>query len=295
MISKTNLYHHNERRKLEHHFHPVPIGLPYEFIDTDRRASHIERIYWIMECIKMNRYLSVRHVQKKCKCSRHIAKRDLDHCRTMLGVRPPSDRHTTKRRTANGQQGGAVELTIVENLTATDQSTDKSDQQTDTNNKRKRKEKENILINTLLKPLGKRCKPELINKDVVEAWNHWYTLNSTARTVNGEDARCIKSAIKAGYTVEDLKDIIVWANKSDDYEWQRKKNFTRCKNFLNLEKIDGNHEKAQAFKDKSNRPQSANSGYISDDMPDHLMNRRYGPNGHLLPAYGGDYRAGGDY
>ena len=269
---------------MSHLFHPMPIGIRYEFLDCERMASHIERVYWIMEQLTMDNYLSVRHVSKKCRCTRYLAKRALDECRNLLGVEPDTN------RTATGQTDAPCALVIVDNQTP-------SGQQPDTN-------KESNLINynynsnsssLTKKPLGKRCKAELITKDVAAVWNHWFELNPKARTVNGEDARCIRSALKAGYSVEDLQQISAWAHRSDDYQWQRDKGFTRCRNFLNGEKIDGNHEKAQEWGDSDTRPSVPQKPRTVRDIPNHLLNRRYGPNGHLLPSYGGKFREDGSY
>ena len=264
------------RSKLAHLFHPMPIGIRYEFIDCERSASRIERIYWVMEQLTMDNYMSVRHVSKKCKCSRYLAETTLKECKKLLGLEPDTNQTPVR------QQRQACELRVVENQTPTRQTSD-------TINKSK-------LINyNLKKPLGKRCKAELITKEVAEVWNHWYELNPKARTVNGEDARCIRSALKSGYSVEDLQQISAWAHRSDDYQWQRDKGFTRCRNFLNGEKIDGNHEKAQEWGEESSRPNTPNKPMTVHDVPDTLLDRRFGPNGHLLPRYGGKARVDGMY
>jgi hypothetical protein len=265
------------RSKLAHLFHPMPIGIRYEFIDTERRASNIERYYWVMEQLTMDNYMSVRHVSKKCKCSRYQAEQTLKECKKLLGLEPDTN------QTPFRQQKQACELRVVDNQTPTRQ-------EPDTINKN------NKLINyKLKKPLGKRCKAELITKEVADVWNFWYELNPTARSVNGEDARCIRTALKSGYSVDDLIQICRWAHLSDDYQWQRDKGFTRCRNFLNGEKIDGNHEKAQEFKESKRRPNPPNKTFSVRDVPDTLLDRRYGAKGHLLPEHGGVFRPGGDY
>jgi hypothetical protein len=269
----------------------MPLGIRYEFINCERRASEIERLYWIMEQLSMDNYMSIRHIVKKCKCTRHTAKKDLDSCKKLLGFEPDT------KQTPVGQTKGPCELVIVESRTPVGH-------QTDTRNERRilkdsssrtSNTKTNSTQHKTNKPLGKRCKPELVTAKVAEVWNHWFTLNPKARTVNGEDARCIRTALKSGYSVDDLKLLCNWAAKSDEYQWQRDKGFTRCRNFLNSERIDGNHEKAGEWDEDNKRPNQPNRVRSVRQIPDHLLSRRFGPNGHLLPDYGGLIRPAGDY
>ena len=278
------------RRKLTHLFHPMPLGIRYEFINCERRASEIERIYWIMEQLSMDNYMSIRHIVKKCKCTRHTAKKDLDSCKKLLGFEPDT------KQTPVGQTKGPCELVIVESRTP-------AGHQTDTRNERRilkdssssSNTKTNSTQHNTNKPLGKRCKPELVTAKVAEVWNHWFSMNPRARTVNGEDARCIRTALKSGYSVDDLKLLCSWASTSDEYQWQRDKGFTRCRNFLNSERIDGNHEKSVEWDEDNKRPNQPKTIRSVRQVPQHLLDRRYGANGHLLPDYGGKYREDGSY
>ena len=274
---------------MTHLFHPLPLGIRYEFLNCERRASEIERIYWIMEQLSMDNYMSIRHIVKKCKCTRHTAKKDLDSCKKLLGF------EAVTKRPAVGQTKGPCELVIVESRTPVGHQTDTINEtlstKSTTNNSIGNSSK-----HITSKPLGKRCKPELVTAKVAEVWNHWFSMNTKARTVNGEDARCIRTALKSGYSVDDLKLLCNWAAKSDEYQWQRDKKFTRCRNFLNSERIDGNHEKAVEWDEDSKRPDQPNRvQHSARQVPDHLLDKRYGPNGHLLVAYGGAYRPDGGY
>ena len=286
MTNKNNLLRRARGRKLPEKFHPLPLGIRYEFLLVERRASEIERLYWIMEQLCMDNYMSIRHIVKKCKCTRHTAKKDLERARKLLGF------ESDTKRTPNGQAKGPCALVIVENRTPNGHQTDTKNNTiiTSTSNNSLGNSREHITN----KPLGKRCKPEYVTPKVAEVWNHWHTLNPKARAVNGEDARCIRTALKSGYSVDELKMICNWAAKSDEYQWQRDRNFTRCRNFLNSERIDGNHEKAQEWSEDIKRPNPPNRIRNVRQIPDHLLDRRYGPNGHLLPPYGA-VRPGGDY
>jgi hypothetical protein len=286
-----NVSHKQRTVKLNGLFTPIPQGLRYTFVDVDRPASDIECFYWTITQLRQGKTLSIRVIARACKISRHKARKVLEESQKLIG------QESATKQPANGQQSarnkGPVRLSIVETGQQSASNQPASSQETD--NIILKSKSKSIIINYTKKPLGKRCKPELVTKQVGEVWNHWYSFNAKTRTVNGECARVIRTALKNNYTVEELNLIVSWAMESDDYKWQRENGFHFCRNFLNQEKIDGNNEKAQDWSESVNVPNQPENKSFIDKAYDALSDWRYGPNGYLLPKYGGEYRPAGDY
>tara|TARA_R100000655_G_scaffold23143_1_gene46730 strand:+ start:201 stop:1067 length:867 start_codon:yes stop_codon:yes gene_type:complete len=287
-----NVSHKQRTIKLNGLFTPIPQGLRYTFVDLERQASDIECFYWTITQLRQGKTLSIRVIARACKISRHKARKVLEESQKLIG------QESASKQPVNGQQSarskGPVRLSIVENGQQSASNQPVNGQETD-NIILKSKSKSKDIINYTKKPLGKRCKPELVTKQVGEVWNHWYSFNAKTRTVNGECARVIRTALKNNYTVEELNLIVSWAMESEDYKWQRENGYQYCKNFMNQEKIDGNHEKAQDWSESVNAPNQDDNRSFIDKAYDSLKDRRYGPNGYLLPKYGGEYRPAGDY
>tara|TARA_Y100001937_G_scaffold84973_1_gene114932 strand:+ start:483 stop:1262 length:780 start_codon:yes stop_codon:yes gene_type:complete len=258
----------------------------------ERQASDIECFYWTITQLRQGKTLSIRVISRACKISRHKARKILEESQKLIGQESASERPVNVQQSARSK--GPVRLSIVETDQQSASNQPVNGQESD-NIILKSKSKSKDIINYTKKPLGKRCKPELVTKRVGEVWNHWYSFNEKTRTVNGECARVIRTALKNNYTVDELKLIVSWAMESEDYKWQRENGYQYCKNFMNLEKIDGNHEKAQDWSESVNAPNQDDNRSFIDKAYDALSDWRYGPNGYLLPKYGGEYRPAGDY
>jgi hypothetical protein len=285
-----NVSHKQRTIKLNGLFTPIPQGLRYTFVDMERQASDIECFYWTITQLRQGKTLSIRVIARACKISRHKARKVLDESQKLIGQQPATKRPAIGQQSA--RSNGPVRLSIVETSQQSASNQPANGQQTDNIII---KSKSIDIINYTKKPLGKRCKPELVTKQVGEVWNHWFSFNAKTRTVNGECARVIRTALKNKYTVDELNLIVSWAMESADYKWQRENGFHFCRNFLNQEKIDGNNEKAQDWSESVNVPNQDDNRSFIDKAYDALSDWRYGPNGYLLPKYGGQFRPAGDY
>lgn len=278
--------------KLKKLFTPIPQGLPLEFKDEGRPASKIEAWYYTVQQIRMDNHPSKRSLTRAIGGTQYRASKLLTKAYDFLDQKSPNYRPRVDHFPTS--QGSSAPLLLIENDQTSTSERPSLDQESSNIIKESKKEKRKS-INYCEKPLGKRCNPELITKQVGEVWNHWFSFNEKTRTVNGECARVIKTALKDGYTVDELKLIVSWAMESDDYKWQRENGYQYCKNFFNIKKIDGNHEKAQDWSISVNVPNLDENKSFIDKAYDALSDRRYGPNGYLLPSYGGEYREAGDY
>ena len=278
--------------KLKELFTPIPQGLSLEFKELDRPASDIEAWYYVVQQIRIGNHLSKRKLSRTLNTTQYRASKLLTKAYDFLDQKSPNYRPRVDHLTTS--QGSSVPLLLIENDQTPTSEQPNLDQKSANIIRESKKEKRKN-INYLKKPLGKRCNPELITKQVGDVWNHWFSFNEKTRTVNGECARVIKTALKDGYTVDELKLIVSWAMESEDYKWQRENGYQYCKNFFNIKKIDGNHEKAQDWSISVNAPNPAENKSVIDKAYDALSDRRYGPNGYLLPSYGGEYREAGDY
>lgn len=284
--------HKQRMNKLKTLFTPIPQGLPLDFKDLDRPASEIESWYYTIQQIRIGNRPSKRKLSRALRISEYKASKLLKEAYYFLDQEPPNYRPRVNQNPPT--LSGAVPLLVFENDQNTPSCQPEHDQ-TSSNIIVESKKELRKNINYCEKPLGKRCNPELITKQVGDVWNHWFSFNAKTRTVNGECARVIKTALKNKYTVEELKLIVSWAMESEDYKWQRDNGYQYCKNFFNIKKIDGNHEKAQDWSETVNAPNQDDSRSFIDKAYDALSDWRYGPNGYLLPKYGGQFRPAGDY
>ena len=287
------LSHKLRESKLNYLFIPIPQDLIGQWQEENRSASEIEQFYWMLGKLKIPGFkVTERYASAQLNITRHQARSLKKQCLTLLDMKStklqPKTCKTQPSTETQTQSCDTVILDFPEKSTKTQPKTCKSQP----HNKEKRKEKE--LINYYKTKLGKNFSDTLKLKSIADVWNHWFDLYPSARTVNQGDARVIKAALK-GYSVGELILIVDWAHLSEDYAWQRENGYTKPKNFLNRERLDDNYSKALDWKQNKSRPSMPQKLSALPKMRNHSTVNQFGPNGHLLPEYGGKVRPGGKY